>query len=103
MKRKILLSVLFLMFVYTGCTGESAGSDKDTADSGSTDNALDSASDSNSEIKFDSDSNIIAGTDSDSSVILQPLRIEAECGFGADKGDCNGVSDGTNSELPGQD
>ncbi|MBN2803033.1 MAG: carbohydrate-binding protein, partial [Deltaproteobacteria bacterium] len=108
MNQKFLLSILFLIFVFTGCKSDPSNSDQNSTNTNSTDTySTDSNSgnhsDTNDIIYYDSDSNIITGTDSGSINTLQPLRIEAECGFGADKGDCDGKVDGTNSNLPGQD
>ncbi|MBN2803196.1 MAG: hypothetical protein JXR91_08880, partial [Deltaproteobacteria bacterium] len=94
-----LIIGVFFIGVVQGCTSGSSDAGNDL--NNNTDSASDS--DSNVIITYDSDSNIISGTDSGSIITLQPLRIEAECGFGADKGDCDGKVDGTNSNLPGQD
>ncbi len=41
-------------------------------------------------------------TTSDTNSVTPPLHIEAECAFGADRGDCNGAVEGFNAELPGE-
>jgi len=115
MKKWLLLWVLLLSGAIVGCTdnsnGESDGdsdadsdSDTDGDSDGDSDADSDSDTDGDSDGDSDGDTDGDSDSDSDSDADLPPLRIEAECAFGADMGDCNGaVEEGFNAALPGQD
>jgi len=78
-----------------------ADSDGDSDSDADTDADTDGDSDGDSDADTDADSDSDGDSDGDSDI--PPLRIEAECAFGAQMGDCNGAVDGTNANLPGQD
>ncbi len=107
-----VLALFWLICGAVGCNSTSPSADADADSDGDSDSDSDGDSDSDSDTDSDSDSDSDADsdtdsdtdTDSDSDADLQPLRIEAECAWGSDVGDCNGaVEGGTNANLPGQD
>ncbi len=107
MKNWMLLSLTLLVQVWgTGCTGgqTAQATDADSDTDSDTDTDSDADSDTDTDADSDSDTDADSDTDTDSDADLQPLRIEAECAWGADVGDCNGaVEGGTNAALPGRD
>ena len=107
-----VLALFWLICGAVGCNSTSPLADADADSDGDSDSDSDGDSDSDSDTDSDSDSDSDADsdtdsdtdTDSDSDADLQPLRIEAECAWGSDVGDCNGaVEGGSNAALPGQD